>query len=297
MKKLLIICICLLFFFSCKTVKASPLVTVEADGTVDGFVGEDIGSKIVVLKLTDPDYYFEVEKNDDISNWFPDIPEGLTAKVAAYVSDNIHVSFEGVPLQEKDEFIFVAVPDGSVIDSNSGDGIGVLENTPSENAEFKIAVKEPQAVYERQALITGTAGEAIEPQKVYVQLTDTTCEASMIGHVFPEHNGLTPVCIDVLSSNVLIIEYTGIPENEDRSLIHTLLLNEDLKCDLDLEVPDREDVRFDIGVKEAPAEPDPEPEPEPVVPEPVIEEPVTEEEAPLPDPGPAIHIIPVTGIE
>ncbi len=285
MKKLLILCICLLFFLSYKTVKASPLVMVEAEGTVDGYVGEDIGSKIVVLKLTDQDYYFDVQKNEDISSWFPNIPEGLAAKVADYVSDNIHVSFEGVPSQEKDEFIEVAVPDGSIIDSNSGDGIGVLENSSSENAEFKIAVKEPQAVYERESLITGYAGEAIEPQRVYVQLTDTACEASMIGHVFPEHNGLTPVCVDVFSSNVMIIEYTGTPENEDRSLIHTLLLNGDLKCDRDLEVPDREDVRFDIGVKELPAEPEPEPEP-------VIQEP-----DPVPEPEPVVHIIPVTGIE
>ena len=110
------------------------------------------------------------------------------------------------------------------------------------------------------------------PQKVYVQLENTTCEASMMGHVFETYNGLTPRVIDILASNVIVIEYTGTPINRDSSLIHTLLLNEDLRCDGDLAVPDREDVRFDIaGKKEVPAT-----------------VPVAEERP---------HVFPVTGVE
>ena len=299
MKKLLIILLFLTCLFSYKSVKASPLVMVEARGNVEGYVGESVGSQVVILELTDRDYYFDIENYEDITDWFPNIPQGLEAIAIDHVSDNIHVSFEGVPNEEKDEFIEVAVPDGYIVDSNSGDSIGVLENTPSENAQFKIGVKEPQAVYEREAVITGIAGEQLETQKVYVQLYNTTCEASMVGHVFPEHNGLTPVCIDVLSSNTLIIEYSGIPQAEDQSLIHTTLLNEDLKCDLDLEVADREDVRFDIKPKAEPVELEPEPipvpEPEPI-PEP-LPEPVPQPQSET-EPAPVIEfIIPMTGIE
>ena len=295
MKKLMLILLFLTCLFSYKTIKASPLVMVEAKGNVEGYVGENIGSQVVILELTDRDYYFDIENFEDITDWFPNIPDGLEAIAVAHVSDNIHVSFEGVPTEGSDEFIRVAVPDGYIIDSNSGDGIGVLENTPSENAQFRIGVKEPLAVYEREAVITGIVGEQLEPQKVYVQLYNTTCEASMVGHVFPEHNGLTPVCLDVLSSNTLIIEYNGTPENEDQSLIHTTLLNEDLKCDLDLEVADREDVRFDIKPKQEPVEPEPEPTPEPQIePEP-IPQPSPE---PIPEPAPVKEfIIPFTGIE
>ena len=93
----------------------------------------------------------------------------------------------------------------------------------------------------------------------------------MMGHVFESHNGLTPKVVDILSSNVVVIEYTGTPLKKDRSLIHTILLNEDLKCDTDLIVPDRQDVRFDITEEEETPVP------------PVIEE--------------KLHVFPVTGVE
>ena len=267
-KKLFILFICLLFAFSCKRIQASPLIMVEAEGIVDGYVGEDIKGKIVELKLTDNNYYFEVEDYKEVSDWFPNIPKGLEATVISHLSDNIHVLFEGSPQEEKDEQIKVAVPDGYIIDPNSGESIGTLENSPNDKAVFQIRVKEPKAEYERESNVKGEVGKPLEPQYVYVQLTNATCEASMVGHTFPEHNGLTAKAIDVLSSNTIVIEYTGTPVEEDQSLIHTLLLDADLKIDQDLEVADREDVRFNIIKKSAPARPDPDPiinpEPEPV---------------------------------
>ncbi len=170
---------------------------VEAEGIVDGYVGERIASKIIDLKLTDDNYYFEIDDYEEITDWFENIPEGLEAIVVGHIPTSIHVSFEGVPKEEKDEFIKVKVPDGYIIDSNSEDSIGDLENTPSEKAVYQITVKQPLAEYERESIVKGTVGETLEAQNVYVQLYNTTCEISMIGHEFPIHNGLTGKVKDI----------------------------------------------------------------------------------------------------
>ncbi len=260
-----------LLLLSARMVEASPLLMVDAEGIVDGYVGENIGSRIVELRLSDRNYRFEVEDDEDISGWFANIPEGLEAYIVGHTEGNIHVSFEGTPLEASEEFIEVTVPDGFIIDKNADDSIGNLSNTPSEKAMYQIRVKTPLAYYERESIVKGKVGKQLTPQKVYVQLENTTCEASMMGHVFESHNGLTPKVVDILSSNVVVIEYTGTPLKKDRSLIHTILLNEDLRCDTDLIVPDRQDVRFDITEEEETPVP------------PIIEE--------------KPHVFPVTGIE
>ena len=165
----------------------------------------------------------------------------------------------------------MVAPDGSIIDKNSNDSIGDLSNTPSEKAIYRIEERTPLAYYERESIVKGKAGTKLTPQSVYVQLENTTAEASMMGHVFETHNGLTPRVVEILSSNVIVIEYTGTPLKKDESLIHTVLPDEDLKCESDLTVPDRQDVRFNIREDDA----------EPLVP--------TVEEKP--------HVFPLTGVE
>ena len=256
MNKLKYLFLILLIVASMKTVSASPLVTVTAEGLVDGYVGENIGSKIVELKLTDEDYRFEIEDGEEVTGWFDNIPEGLEAYVIGHLEDNIHVSFEGTPKEERDAYMEVTVPDGSIIDTNSGEPIGDLKNIPDENASFQIGRKVPYAEYERESIVSGRVNEELEKQNVYVKLHNTTCKASMMGHEFETVNGLTPKVIDILSSNVIVIEYSGVPEEEDHSLIHTILSGEDLNCEEDLTVPDREDVRFAIlGMEEEEAPP------------------------------------------
>ncbi len=251
MKKVLF---CFLFslLFLFRSVDASVLLMIEAEGVVDGFVGENIASKTVLLSLSDEDYYFEIDDYEEISDWFDNMPEGLEAYVARHDDQHILVSFEGIPLETSEELISVNVPDGYIIDSNSEDSIGDLHNTPDEKARYEIKIREPYAEYERPSIVSGTVGEALSPQKVYVQLYHTTSEASMMDHEFPSYNGLLPKVVGIRPDNVIVIEYTGVPEKEDDSLIHTVLLNEDLKCDRDLTVTDREDVRFDIGKKDVP---------------------------------------------
>ena len=254
MKRMILFLLCLLLL-SGKMIEASPLLMLEAEGVVDGYVGENIGSRVVELKLSDLGYRFEVEDDQDISGWFDNIPLGLRAIIVGHTEGNIHVSFEGTPLEACEEFIEVIVPDGCIIDGNAEDSIGDLGNTPSEKAIYRIKEKTPLAFYEREATVKGKVGKELTPQRVYVQLENTTCEASMMKHVFEMHNGLTPKVVDILSSNIIVIEYTGTPLMKDKSLIHTLLLNEDLKCDMDLPVPDRKDVRFDIRDEESAAPP------------------------------------------
>ena len=270
------------FLLTFRIIHASPLIMVEAEGIVDGYVGESIGSKPVVLSLNDPDYYFEIEDYEDISDWFEDIPEGLEAYVSGHQDQEIYVSFEGTPEEEKDEFIKIRVPDGYIIDSNSDDSIGDLENTPSEKAVYLIEIREPLAYYDRESIISGIVGQELEEQFVWIKLENTTCEASMMGREFEPYNGLTGKVVEILPDNIVKVSYSGIPLEEDDSLIHTLLKDEDLKCDRDLKVPDREDVRYAIieVKKEEPVK-----EPEVVIPEPVDEEEI------IP------FVIPYTGIE
>ena len=311
MNVLLTVLSVLLSVFSFIGISASPLIQLKAEGEVDGYVGEKIGEKTVVLRLSDPNYRFEVEDYEDIFDWFPGIPDGLEASVGTHGRSEVYVSFEGIPLEEKEEFIKVIVPDGYIIEENSSESIGDLENTPSEDAIYSIKRREPFAYYDREAIIKGNVGEAIETQYVYVQIENTTSEASMATHVFPEHNGLIPKVSEVLPDNVIVIEYNGIPLEEDGSLIHTLLLDEDLKCDRNLGVPDKEDVRFAIVKKEEVPEEKKEEEKE-TIPEQKEEEKKEEVKENVPQEDktkeeekkevekketPAVHILPMTGVE
>ena len=197
MKRIIIYATILFLALSYETIEASPLLMVEAEGLVDGYTGEPIGSKIVELKISDEDYYFEVQEDEEITDWFSNIPEGLEAYVSSVNGTQLYVSFEGTTAEEADEQIEVTVPDGFIIDSNSSDSIGDLENTPSEKAVYKIISRNPLALYDRESIITGYVGEKLERQKVYIRLEDTTAESSMMGHEFPLHNGLLPVVIEI----------------------------------------------------------------------------------------------------
>ena len=273
MKRILILLSVLFLVCFCRDVSASPLLMVEAEGIVDGYVGENIGSKIAELRLTDENYRFEVEEDEEITEWFTNIPDGLEVYVLRKGDQRIQVSFEGTPKEESDELMQVKVPDGYIIDLNSDDSIGDLMNVADEKAKYEIKTRVPSAEYEKEAIVSGYVGEQLIPQRVYIRLHHTTAEASMMHHLFETHNGLIPEVIEILPENVIVVEYTGIPLEEDDSLIHTVLLDEDLKCDQDLIVTDREDVRFAIRKKTI------------VIPDvPKIE--IPEE-----------HVIPITGIE
>ena len=273
MKRILILLSVLFLVCFCRDVSASPLLMVEAEGIVDGYVGENIGSKIAELRLTDENYRFEVEEDEEITEWFTNIPDGLEVYVLRKGDQRIQVSFEGTPKEESDELMQVKVPDGYIIDLNSDDSIGDLMNVADEKAKYEIKTRVPSAEYEKEAIVSGYVGEKLIPQRVYIRLHYTTAEASMMHHLFETHNGLIPEVIEILPENVIVVEYTGIPLEEDESLIHTVLLDEDLKCDQDLIVTDREDVRFAIRKKTI------------VIPDvPKIE--IPEE-----------HVIPITGIE
>ena len=74
MKKVLF---CFLFslLFLFRSVDASVLLMIEAEGVVDGFVGENIASKTVLLSLSDEDYFFEIDDYEEISDWFDNMPD------------------------------------------------------------------------------------------------------------------------------------------------------------------------------------------------------------------------------
>ena len=89
----------------CVKIDASPLLMVDAEGIVDGYVNERISSRFVELTLNDDNYYFDVEDYEDISDWFTNMPEGLEAYVSGHEERIIHVEFEGLVKETHDEMI------------------------------------------------------------------------------------------------------------------------------------------------------------------------------------------------
>ena len=289
MKKIIVVLMAMIMAFTVHVVEASPMVMVEVENDVVGFVGEPMSDEVVILTLSDDHYKFHFDEenvDEDVTDWFTNIPDGLEATAFTSNSSSIAVHFSGKPKEESDEQIEVTVPEGYIIDGFGNEVEGDLSNTPSDNAVYDIQKKVPSAIYDRPSTVSGTVGEDLEAQKVYIKLINTKPNGSMMKSVLDEKNGLTGKVVDYLSSdNILVVEYTGTPVAEDHDLISITLPAARLECGIDLKVPDREDVLFDINPKETTPEENPQDE---------EQEPAKQEEEKQET---ITHIIPHTGVE
>jgi len=246
MKKLATLII-LLFLFIPIRILANVDVTIDVERNVEGKTYTQLTNQFVELELSDPDFSFNVEEGDDITNWFTNIPEGFTATAEEIDNEYIKVHFTGQTDEATDEVIMVSVPSGKI--SYMGSEIeGILSNDPdSEDSRYIIDELEIKAYYDRPSTVSGYVGEELEVQYVYIKLENDTYKSDIISAILSVYNGLTATVIDYDSGNVAIVRYTGTPVQKDDSLIHSTLRKEHLNISQsDLAVPDREDVRFNI---------------------------------------------------
>ncbi|MBQ1567551.1 MAG: hypothetical protein IIZ80_06650 [Erysipelotrichaceae bacterium] len=247
MKKLILLLLFLVSVCLPSRISANVDVRIEVDRNVEGKTNTQLSNQFVNLELDDPDFSFNVEEDEDITSWFTNIPEGFTAVAEEVDNEFIKVSFTGQTSEAKDEVILVTVPSGKI--SYMGSVIeGQLSNDPdSEDSRYIITEQEIRAYYNQPSTISGYVGEQLEIQYVYIKLENDTFKETIIDSILSTYNGLTATVIDYDTDNIAKVEYTGIPLQEDDSLIHSILKNEHLNIsENDLTVPDREDVRFDI---------------------------------------------------
>ena len=274
MKKLTIFLLLLMSICLPLKISANVNVTIDVDRDVEGKTYTDLLNQYVNLELDDPDFSFNVEENENITSWFTNIPTGFTAAVEEADNEFIKVKFTGQTSEPKDEVILVVVPSGKI--SYMGSPIeGELSNdADSEDSKYIITELDIKAYYNQPSTVSGYVGEELEIQYVYIKLENDTFKETIINKVLSTYNGLTATVIDYDTDNVATVRYTGTPLEEDDSLIHSVLKNEDLNIsETDLTVPDREDVRFDIQKRS-----------------------ITPDEPAQDDPTPA-YTIPYTGIE
>ena len=113
MKKIIFIAMMFLIAVGVKPIYANADLMIEVDGIVDGYVNEEITGKIVTLSLTDNNYIFDevyTSEGEDITEWFTNIPDGLSATVTSYSENSLGVTISGTTNKECDLQIKVAVP-------------------------------------------------------------------------------------------------------------------------------------------------------------------------------------------
>ncbi len=290
MKKFIVLAIVLLLAVVVKPVYANADLMIEAEGIVDGYVNEEITDKIVTLSLTDNNYIFDeafTSEGEDITEWFTNIPEGLTATISSYSENSLGVTINGTTGQECDLQIKVAVPDGPIVTKDYASSVDGLENIESDKAKYIIAKRIPSAEYTGPFTVSGFVKEDLEVQYIYIRLINTKATEKMLNSEIDLYNGLAGIVIEISEDQILKVKYAGNPENEDHSLIDITLSKDLVDCNEDLKVPDRDDVKFDINVKSEPEKPD-----EPAVPEPIVPENKEDNKIVY-----ITHPIPQTGVE
>lgn len=107
---------------------------VTGNATVTGIKGTPLsGSDSVTITLTN-DIFLNLEEREDVSGWFDNLPQGLTATVESINSDsNITISFSGTPGESSDEVMDIIIPADKL---TGGEDLGVTFNS---NAKFDIA--------------------------------------------------------------------------------------------------------------------------------------------------------------
>lgn len=251
MKRIISMIIGLMMFTTVNPIHANVDLEIDVEGMVNGYVNEPINGKVVTITLTDDNYIFDssaVDVGDNITDWFiTSIPDGLTATVTDFSESVLQVSFEGIVTEEYNKQISVTVPDPVIIPNDGSESIGDLDNEPSDKAKFIIQKRVPSAEYTGPFTVSGIVKEDLEVQYVYIRLVNTKATENMMNAELDLYNRLHGKVVEVSSDQILKVEYTGVPENEDHSEIDITIPAALTECNEDLKVSNREDVIFDIN--------------------------------------------------
>ncbi len=108
-----------------------------SDKTVSGREGKTLsGDNDVTISILN-DTFIELQENDNISNWFSNLPIGLTASVKSISSESVTIGFSGIPTVQSNEVMNITIP-GDYLTN------GMLPVTVNNNAKFNITGIHPR---------------------------------------------------------------------------------------------------------------------------------------------------------
>ena len=287
MKKIIRLLLWMIFVTHFIPVSATPMYTLDVENSIEGKVGIPLDGTII-LTISDEAYEFNEDYlYEDVTDWFEKIPEGLSGEISQIEGNVAYIDISGTPTEKMDKHIIIKLPDDAlIVEDEFVDGVS---NLPDDKAKFIIGELDPRAQFDRPSTVSGYVNEDLELQYVYIKIIDTKPTFEMNGAILDIYNGLQGKVVEIdPENNVIKLEYSGIPFEEDHSLIEVVIAPELTESAKELIVPLREDVLFDIKVRKASAEPEPEKEKEV---EKVIEK-VVEVKTVV-----VYHPIPHTGIE
>lgn len=259
----------ILLLFSCllcanlcvNNIKAVASIDVTINNNITGKLGQTILDQFMEVDLyPDSECSFNVSEDDDITSWFTNIPNNLSAIVDSLEDNYMIVRFTGdIDLNESvgNRLIELTIPSGYILfnDDTYDDDIVVDNNTYNYIIEDKGTFI---LDYKDSYIIDGYVNEYLNKDIVICFKDNSLSESftpNIMEMVLSDHNGLK-VSVKSLANNELTINYSGYPTYEDHSLIHTLISKDYLLLsNEDYVIKDRTDVCFNIITREIKQEP------------------------------------------
>lgn len=229
-------------------IKAMVSDEFTVNGNVEGVVGFALEDNTVDLELSGTSFEFDttaITLDMDISDWFTNLPSGLSATVLDFDFDYVTAEFNGVYDSVIDEQISVTIPQ-AFLDGYSDD----LDNTPSDDAKF-ISTHNPSAIYHGPYTVSGVVGTPITEQIVVIELDEVIEDTDIYDLSITYTNGLTGKATNIIPNGtygkLLTITFSGTPTMVDHSEIEYIVYKDKvLYISSDLVVPNRADVVFNI---------------------------------------------------
>lgn len=178
MKKLIVLLILSLLTLCTINVFASGQdgVYVECiiDGNeIDGYVGEGIDTK-AYIEIVAGAYTFDTEsifEDDDVTEWFTNIPDGVSAYIADISESNIFIQFSGIPTVTSQDVATIYIPSMYIKDE-----VGPISSDPNEktlvdNDCAKFNILEPSIDCD-EIQIEVTKGDSINEEIVITIVDD-----------------------------------------------------------------------------------------------------------------------------
>lgn len=218
MKKLIVLLILSLIAISTINVFASGQDGIYVECIIEGneitgFKNEGIDEN-AYIEIVSGSYTFDTEsiyEDDDVTEWFGNIPEGVFAYIADISESNIIIKFTGTPTVTSNNVATIYIPSMYILDE-----VGPISDDPEEltlvdNDCAKFNIKEPGIDCD-QIDITVTKGDDINEEIVITIVDDG--QAYFIGEEIEKYinevNGLT-ISYKGLNEmhNVLTLVVTG----------------------------------------------------------------------------------------
>lgn len=148
---------------------SGPSATV-GNVTVSGTAGHDITPQSVVITLEEVTFA-EIAANTDVTSWFTNLPEGLSATIGTEVTSGANsatVTISGSPTEGSVDQMAITIPEGYLDVTDS------LTVTGNENAKYGIV-----GLTISSATISGTKGTQLTQQDITINLVGATfCNSS-----------------------------------------------------------------------------------------------------------------------